>query len=176
MNGRRLAVLLLAVLALLVAGCGGDDGNEAVDETETSVADDSGTTTEADDETTETEDDATETEDTGGGTLTGECAEFAGLSAKLSQAISGSSSDLDSATEVFDELADQVPEEIRDDYEVLAENFRELAEALEGVDLSSGEAPSAEDLAKIQEVTQSLDSAEVREASANIEAWATANC
>ena len=180
MNGRRLAVLLLAALALLVAGCGGDDSNDAAGETDTVVVDDTGSSATTDDDSTETSDDATETDDdtteTGGGVLEGECAEFAGLSARLSQALSGSTSDLDSASGVFDELADQVPDEIRDDYRVLADNFRELASALEGVDLSSGEAPSPEVLAKIQEITQSMDSAEVQEASQNIEAWAKENC
>lgn len=173
MNGRRLAVLLLAALALLAAGCGGDDENEASDETETTIVE----TT--DDDATETDDDATETDDAtedDDAALGGECAEFAGLSARLSQALSGSSSDLGSASEVFDELADQVPAEIQDDYEVLADNFRELAEALEGVDLSGGDTPSQEDLARIQEITQSLDTPEVREAAENIEAWATENC
>ena len=168
MNARRLAVMLLAALALLAAGCGGDDGgDEAAGTTDTAIVED-------DSSTETTDDDATTTSD--GIELEGECAEFAGLSAKLSQALGGSSSDLSSATEVFDELADQVPDEIRDDYEVLAANFRELAEALEGVDLTSGETPSPEVLAQLQEVTQSLDTPEVREATANIEAWAAENC
>ena len=171
MNARRLAVLLLAALALLLAGCGGDDGgDEAAGTTDTAIVED--------DTSTETTDDdgSTATTDDDGIQLEGECAEFAGLSAKLSQALGGSSSDLSSATEVFDELADQVPDEIRDDYEVLAANFRELAEALEGVDLTSGETPSPEVLAKLQEVSQSLDTPEVREATENIEAWAEENC
>lgn len=174
MNGRRLAVLLLAAIALLVAGCGGDDESGASDETSTAIVEttDDGTETD-DDDGTETEDDATEDD---GAALEGECAEFAGLSAKLSQALSGSSSDLDSASEVFDELADQVPDDIKDDYEVLADNFRELADRLQGVDLSGGSAPSQEDLAKLQELTQSLDTPEVRKAAQNIEAWATENC
>ena len=165
MNGRRFGVLLLAVLALAAAGCGGDDdGDEAAGTTETAIVE----------ETETTDDDSTTTE--AGGALGGECAEFAGLSAKLSQALGGTSGDLESATGVFDELADQVPDEIRDDYQVLAENFSKLAEALKDVDLSAGATPSPEDLAKIQEVTQSLDSAEVQEASQNIEAWASENC
>ncbi len=171
MKGRSIAVLLLAALALVAAGCGGDDSNEASGDTDTAVVEDSDTTTESEDSATETED---ATDDSGA--LTGECAEFAGLSAKLSQAFAGSSSDLDSATEVFDELADQVPEEIRDDYQVLAKNIKEFADELKDLGLAGGETPSPEDLAKLQEITQSLDSAEVREASQNIEAWAKANC
>jgi hypothetical protein len=172
MTGRRIAVLLLAALTLVAAGCGGDDGNEAADDTETAVVEDSGTTT-SDDSATETEDAA---DDSGTGALTGECAAFAGLSAKLSQAFAGSSSDLDSATEIFDEVADQVPEEIRDDYEVLANNIEEFADELKELDLAAGETPSPEAIAKLQEIAQSLDSAEVREASQNLEAWAQANC
>jgi hypothetical protein len=173
MNARKLAVLLLAALALLVAGCGGGDeegGDEAAGTTDTALVED--------DTSTETTDDdgSTATSDDDGIQLEGECAEFAGLSAKLSQALGGTSNDLSSATEVFDELADQVPDEIRDDYEVLAANFRELAEALEGVDLASGETPSPEVLAKLQEVSQSLDTPAVREATENIEAWAEENC
>ena len=79
-------------------------------------------------------------------------------------------------SEVFDELAEQVPEEIRDDYQVLADNFKEFADALKGVDLASGKTPDAETLAKLQEAATSLDSAEVQQASKNIEAWAQANC
>jgi hypothetical protein len=173
MTGRRIAVLLLAALTLVAAGCGGDDANEAADDTETAVVEDSGTPTESDDSATETEDAA---DDSGTGALTGECAAFAGLSAKLSQAFAGSSSDLDSATEIFDEVADQVPEEIRDDYEVLANNIEEFADELKELDLAAGETPSPEDIAKLQEIAQSLDSAEVREASQNLEAWAQANC
>ena len=175
MNARWWAVLLLAALALVAAGCGGDDGGDSASSdtavVETDATDDGDQATE-----TDASDDATETDPTDDGILEGECAEFAGLSAKLSQALGGTSGDLESATGVFDELADQVPDEIRDDYEVLAENFGKLAEALKDVDLTSGATPSPEDLAKIQEVTQSLDSAEVQEASQNIEAWATENC
>ncbi len=171
MKGTKVLVLLLAALALVAAGCGGDDGNEAADDTDTAVVEDSGTTTESEDSATATED---ATDDSGA--LTGDCAAFAGLSAKLSQAFAGSSNDLDSATEVFDQVADQVPAEIRDDYEVLAKNIKEFADELKDLGLASGETPSAEDLAKLQEITQSLDSAEVREASQNIEAWTQANC
>ena len=166
MNARWWAVLLLAAFALVAAGCGGDDGGDSA----------SSDTTVVETDATETETETDTDTDSGGGVLEGECAEFAGLSAKLSQALGGTSGDLESATGVFDELADQVPDEIRDDYEVLAENFSKLAEALKDVDLSAGATPSPEDLAKIQEVTQSLDSAEVQEASQNIEAWASENC
>ena len=69
-----------------------------------------------------------------------------------------------------------MPDEIKDDYEVIAENFGKIAEGLKDLDLGSGGTPNAEDLQKLQELTASLDSAEVREASENISAWAEQNC
>ena len=173
MNTRWLAALLLAALALFVAGCGGDDGGDSASSdtavVETEATDDDATETEADDAT---ETDATEDD----GELGGECAEFAGLGAKLQGAFGSGSGDIESVSEVFDELAERVPEEIREDYQVLADNFKEFAEALEGVDLSSGETPDAETLAKLQEAATSMDQPEVQQASENIEAWVTANC
>jgi len=155
MTGWRLAALLLAALALVAAGCGGDDSDEASDAADTAVVETA--TGDADE------------------TLGGECAEFAGLGAKLQSAF-GVGGDVDSASEVFDELADRVPEEIRDDYRVLADNFRQFADALEGVDLTSGETPSPETLAKLQEAAAAMDQPEIQQASDNIEAWVQENC
>ena len=167
MNGRGLAVLLLAVLALVAAGCGGDDASDASGDTETTIVEET-----TGDEITETED---ESED-GAGALGENCAELAGIGSRLAQSLSGQAGDLDEAEELFDEIADQVPDEIKDDYEVVAENFGKIAEGLKDLDLGSGGTPNAEDLQKLQELTASLDSAEVREASENISAWAEQNC
>ena len=173
MNKRWLAALLLAALALFVAGCGGDDGSDSAS-SDTAVVE-----TESSDDGTETEesDDATDTSATDDdGELGGECLQFADLGAKLQGALGAGGGDIDSVSEVFDEIADRVPEEIRDDYQVLADNFKEFAEALEGVDLSSGATPDAETLAKLQEAAASMDQPEVQQASKNIEAWVAANC
>lgn len=170
MNARRLVLLLLAVLALAVAGCGGDDSSDAVAEAETAVEE-----TTSDDDGTEDVETVPETTDEDIGELGGECAELAGIGAKLSQTLSGQAGDLDEASKVFDEIAEQVPDEIKADYEVIAENFSKIAEALEGVDLTSGQ-PDAEAIAKLQELSTTFDSPEVREASSNIEAWVSANC
>ncbi|HET9286329.1 MAG TPA: hypothetical protein VFO26_02115 [Gaiella sp.] len=173
MNARMLMVLLIAVAALVAAGCGGDDSNEAGgDATDAAVV----TETSGDDSGDDTTDDMTGTSDDDElGDLSEECQEFAGISAKLGQSLSGGTAGLDEAAEVFDEIADQVPEEIRDDYRVVADNFAEIAEALKGVDLTSG-ATDPETIAKLQELGQTLDSAEVREATENLEAWARENC
>lgn len=174
MNARRLMVLLIAVLALAAAGCGGGGSDEASGDTDTVVTEE---TTSTDDMTT-TEDTTTETtsDDADVGALTGKCAELAGLSTKLAESLGGQSGDIQSVATLFDEIADQVPDEIKADYQVLADYISKMAEALKGVDLSSTEPPSAEVLAKLQQLTTSVDTQEVQQATAHIEAWARDNC
>jgi hypothetical protein len=171
MNGRRIIVLLLAALALVAAGCGGDDSDQASADTETTVVEETtgGDATETTaDTTSETTDDEI--------SLSGKCAEFAGLGAKISEAMAGGNDGLDEASALFDELASQVPDEIKADFQVVADNFAKIADALKEIDLEPGETPTPDDLAKLQELTAGLDSAEVQQASANIEKWAQANC
>lgn len=167
MKARHLLLLLVAALALVAAGCGGDDSSDASgDATETAVVE------------TETSDDATtdDEEDVDIGDLSGECAQFAGISSKLAQSLSGQDANLEEAARVFDEIADEVPDEIKDDYRVIADNFAKIAEALKDVDLTSGTVPDPEALAKLEELGRTLDSAEVQQATENLEAWARENC
>jgi ABC-type Fe3+-hydroxamate transport system substrate-binding protein len=171
MNGRRLTVLLLAVLALLAAGCGGDDSNEASSDTDTAIVEQ--TTSQEATETSRSE--ATGTE-AGGTTLSGECAELAGLGARIAQAISGSNADVEQASKLFDELATKVPDEIKPDFQVIAKNFSKIAEKMKDLNLSAGGKPSTDDLAKLQELSASLSSPEVTAAGQRIQAWAEKNC
>ena len=113
---------------------------------------------------------------TGDLALGGKCKEFAGVSQQLAASLSGQTADLQEASKIFDEIADQVPDEIKADYQVIAENFKKIADALKGVDLTSGEAPSPEVLAKLQELAQSMDSPKVKRATQHIEAWVKENC
>ena len=94
----------------------------------------------------------------------------------LAASLSGQTTDLQEASKIFDEIADQVPDEIKADYQVIAENFKKIAEALKGVDLTSGQAPSPEALAKLQELSTSMDSPKVQQATQHIEAWVKKNC
>ena len=172
-NGRKVLVLLIAVLALVAAGCGGDSKSEATADTETTVVTE---TTASEDTTATTDSSATSTDETSIGSLSGECAEFAGISTKIAESLSGQNANLESASKAFAEIADKVPDEIKADYQVIAENFAKIAEALKGVDLQSGETPGPEALAKLQELAASMDSAEVQQASQHIEAWVQKNC
>ena len=176
-NGRRLAVLFIAVLVLVAAGCGGSSSNEASSDTTTAATD----TTASTDTGMSTDTTATDTGSAGstGATvpaLSGKCKDLAQLGTKLSQSMAGQTGDLQDASKVVDELAGQVPDEIKPDFEIIAKNFKKIAVALKGVDLQSGKTPNAASLAKLQQVVSSIDSAEVRQATAHIEAWAQKNC
>lgn len=184
MRVRKGALLALVALALAAAGCGGGDESgsaaEATTGTETTAVD----TTAGD--TTETEststDEATSTDEsvvTDIGDLSGECLSLAGVGAKYAQALQeagGPDGDLTKYADVFDEFAEQAPAEIRSDLEVIAKNIAKYAEALKDLDLTSGAAPSADQLQKLQELSKSFDQADLQKASANIEAWVQENC
>jgi len=169
MNARRLAALLVAALALVAAGCGGSSDEASSDTTSAEVTTEVTTTAEM----TTTED--TSTESSGAGALTGQCTQLAGLGSKLAAAMSGQDAGVDNVSKLFDEVADQVPDEIKADWQVLAQNFQKIADALKGADLSSG-TPDAATLAKLQKLATTLDSQEVKQAAAHIEAWARKNC
>ncbi|HET6683275.1 MAG TPA: hypothetical protein VFG75_06225 [Gaiella sp.] len=175
MNARKLAALLVAALALVVAGCGGSS-DEGSSDTATVAAEDTtndATTTEDMTTTEETTSDDTATD--ASSALTGKCADLAGLGSKLAAAMGGQDAGVADVSQLFDELADQVPDEIKADWQVLAQNFQKIAAALKGADLSSG-TPDAATLAKLQKLATTLDSKEVQQAAAHIEAWAKKNC
>lgn len=159
-------MLLLAALALVAAGCGGDDSNEAGGDTDTAVVETDGE---------ETTDDATETTDDDAA-LGGECAEFAGLGARIFQAVSSGPEGIQEASELFDRLKGRVPDEIKADFDVIAENFAEIAEAVRDADLTAEEMSSPEGLAKLQELMAPLSSPEVAAAGERLQAWAEKNC
>jgi hypothetical protein len=85
-------------------------------------------------------------------------------------------SETEEAAEALENFADEAPEEIRDDFGVLADAYSKIAEALEGVDLTSGETPPPDVLEKLQQLSSEIDTARVTEASNNISAWTQENC
>lgn len=169
---RWLAVIVAVLgLALVGAGCGGDDDSSATGDT-TEITD----TTTTEDTTTEdttTEDDATD--DDLSGLASEDCIELATASAGLGQAFAAPGTELEDS-EAFAELADRVPDEIRDDWQVLADAYEAYADALGDVDLSAGETPDAETLQALQQALSSIDQQAVTTASQNISEWAQANC
>ena len=190
MARRLVPLLVIASFALLVfafAGCGGDDNSASGDTTATETTTTEETTT--DTETTETETTETETTETteDEGTDTTEasgddfatadnCQEFAQVGTKISEALSGTGgSNLQDAKAAFDELTAAAPDEIKDDFQVIADAYGKMADALQGVDLSNPN-PDPATLAKLTKLGQELNQAKLTQASTNISNWARDNC
>jgi hypothetical protein len=133
---RRLTIaVVLAALALAGAGCGG--GDESSGTTETTVTE---TTT---DETTTDETTTEETTTDGSGGLTsGDCADLVNASAELAQAFAaaGATGDAGAASEFFDRF--EAPDEIREDFQVLADAYAEYIAALQDIGLESAKRPA----------------------------------
>jgi hypothetical protein len=164
---RAMTIVVVLVLALVGASCGGDD--ETAADTDTVVTETEGITAE---ETTtdETTDD--------GSFDTSECSELIAAAASVSTAFSGTEAtdDAEETRAQFQEFADNAPDEIQDDLQVLVDAYELYADALADVDIQAGEVPDAAALQELQDAIASIDQAEVQEASANINAWTTANC
>lgn len=168
--------LVVVAAALVAAGCGGSDNNEASGSTDTTAATETAAST-ATETAASTETTSTDTGSSiGTGALSGECKQLAQLGEKFSASLAGQSGDLGDVAKAFDQLAGQVPDEIKPDFEVLAENYKKIAEALKGVDVQSGKAPTADQAAKLQQALTSIDNTKVQEAVTHLEAWAQKNC
>jgi hypothetical protein len=185
MRMRWLLAVALALVALVAAGCGSDSSTSG--STETVATEATSTEETAAEETTSTE--TTDTETTGtettdlSGILSEDCAELVALGSKFAEAFSASTSgqtpDYEASAKFFDEFADRVPEEIRADFRVVAENYRKIIDALKDVGPISAQS-SPEELAaaikKLEQATKGIDQAKVNAAATRIGAWANANC
>jgi hypothetical protein len=105
------------------------------------------------------------------------CRDLANTATSFSQAIAGTGkADFKQAAQLMKEFADKTPEDIRPDFEVLADAYAKYADALQGVDLRSGKAPSAAVIAKMQKLSTEIDTAKLAQASQHISAWVQTNC
>lgn len=179
---------LLAALALVAAGCGGSSSSEsAADETTVESTATGDTTAEetTTEETTETETVSTDIDEDALAEVLGseECAELASVGTKFAEAMGasqGGSGDLEDTQRYFEELAEKAPEEIRDDFAVMAEAWTAIVEVYSDMGIELGETPTAEQIEKFsaagEELAKKLDDGKFQEASTNISAWATENC
>ena len=192
----------VAALVLVMAGCG-SSSSSAVDttatvqstdtsggtdtsamSTDTGVTDTSGgTDTSASTDTSGGTDTGASTDTTGstGSISTGGCKNLSNLGAKFAQALGAATNasgkpDLEATAKAYKAFAEQAPEEIRGAFRTVADAFSAYAEALKGVDLSSGKTPDAATLAKIAGAAKSLDNSKLTAANVQIEAWVKKNC
>jgi hypothetical protein len=161
---RWLALLVMA-LALVAAGCGGSDNESAASDE---------TTTE---ETTSTESTTEESTDTGdlSGVLDDEdCLRLASIGATFAKAISGATDE--EAAEAFQNLADNVPDEIKADVQVLADWFAEYSAKVKDIGIEAGQTPTAEQIQQLSAALADTNQEEVTAASERLGTWANENC
>lgn len=167
--------LLLIVLAVAVAGCGSSDKSSAP-AAETSAAD-----------TSAANNSGSSGGSSSGGSLkgsNGDCVHLAELSQKFSKAIASANpsgagdvkAQIDATAKAFQQFANEAPGAVKNDFKVFAAAFASYADALSGVHLSSGQTPSAADIAKLQAASQKLNSADLQHATTHLTAWAQKNC
>ena len=169
---RWLALLVMA-LALVAAGCGGSDNESAATTDETTVEET--TTTETTSEDTTTSEETTDTDGDASGVLDdADCLKLAGIGATFAQAITGATDE--EAAEAFQNLVDDVPDEIKADVQVLADWFAEYSAKVKDIGIQAGQTPTA---AQIQELSAALadtNQDEVSAASQRLGTWANENC
>ena len=177
---RHRLLALLAALAILLSACGGDDGDSSAERDITDVAggDDSGDSGDSDDSGDEGSDD-------GGDALAAftsdECGDLYQGLAGAAAAFGGTGpdgGDLTDAAEYFEQVADDVPNEIEADFRIFAEAYTAFAEAAEdaGIDFSDPDTMTPEALEKLGEAASAFEEAEVQEASERISEFAEEAC
>lgn len=160
---KRLGSFALAVLlGFTMVACGGGDDSTSNEETTTTAG---------------------SNDDNDFTALRGDCAEltkaYAGAYASIGAGLGGAAgSELEDAAEYFENVADSLPKEIRADFELFAEAYAKFAEGMADldIDLSNPAAMDPEQMAKLQELGESLEGPEIEEASANVEAYLDAKC
>lgn len=159
-------LLLLLTLTLLLPACG-EEGSEAG----------SGSTPGARATDPQTE----ETTGSSGGLADADCREYANSFSGVSPDPNNPESfaNLVEIADSMEKIADRVPNEISDDFRVLAGAYREFAGGMGSLDFSD---PSSfadvtpEELQRMEQSLKSLDREEVRTAAANIESFVKEHC
>ncbi len=170
----RKTVVVLVLGAILLAACGGDDGG-ATGETSADGGAPAAETGAAGGET--------------GGTDGGEigtidaarCAELAqamaaAAVAAVPQAAGGE--DLSASVEQLEAFAAAAPEEIRSDMQTVVEGYAAIVRALEeaGYDPTSGQPPTAEQLAALAGASEQIDDPEFQAAAERVDTYFEAGC
>lgn len=165
MRLKLICAILVGLLVVFGAGCGGSDDNDSATPATTA------TTSESDDSAA---DDSTADDSSDGGIALNseDCQKLAAASATVGQALSGTVPEgMDEDIARLNELAEAAPDEIKDDFQVLAEAAAKFAEL--GIDANS---TPAEAMAAIGRLSNEIDVAAVSQASQNIATWAQENC
>jgi hypothetical protein len=169
---RWLALLVLA-LALVAAGCGGGDEESAASD-ETTVEETLTDTATSEETTEDTTEESSDAGDVAGILNDEDCLKLAGIGATFAQAVTGATDE--EAAEALQNLAEEVPDEIKADVQVLADWFAEYSAKLQDIGLSAGQTPTAAQLQQLQAALADSNQAELTAASERLSAWASENC
>jgi hypothetical protein len=181
----KLASVLLVVLLAIVAGCGGSSETAATTEAETTVQATTTEETTTAEETTVTEDTTAETTTETDSSATGtgsfassaNCLKLLNLSSEFAKAAGASGgNDLDATAKFFQKIADNAPDEIQGDFQIIAKAFTTYLKALDEANFKPGQTPTPAQIASLTKAAESFNQAEVTKASAHIDAWAKKNC
>lgn len=158
----KTGILALAAVMTLLTGCGGSDEDDDTDVGASASADIS-----------------EELNDAG---VDGDCADaleaMTGAAGGMTNAMSGEVDSLEDAVEAMEDYADDAPEEIRDDFRLMASAYADVVEVLvDGeIDLSGGDVPDQETIAALEEATSALDDEELSAAAERIQEYFQEEC
>jgi hypothetical protein len=167
---RRITMVALAtMLALMGAACGDDDSSNA--------------------DTAATSDGDTSDGDTSGGDTAGGVTDAGFLDEDcqfllagafqnpLAAATPGSDADVGDYADQLDAIAENAPDEIKDAMETLAAGYDQLAEALQGIDLSDPQSYSDPEVQQqLEELSAVFDDEEYQAATEEIGTYIAENC
>lgn len=163
---------IVAVLAVLAAGCGGGSSSTTTTVTETTAQE---TTTQ---ETTTTEAAGTTTGSPDLSKVLGDkdCLALASIGATIAQAYAGGAGTSDGSSSELEALAGKVPDEIRGDVQTLAKWYADYGAKIKAIGITPGQTPTADQLQQLQSALASFDEKKLTAASDRISAWANKNC
>jgi hypothetical protein len=187
-------VLVVGLLATSLAACGGSDSGS----TTTTAGGGAATTSSAAPVTTTEAVAPTTTEGTngGGGQSDGSTDGMSGVSAvclEATQAMASAASaygsglagaaggtldeqSLQQAADQIQAMAAAAPDEIKDDFQIIADGLTQFYSALADMGFQPGSVPTEEQLTQLNQIFDSIDQTAFETASNNIEAWFNDNC
>jgi hypothetical protein len=168
---RWLTVVVAALaLSLAAVGCGGSD--------ESAATTDTATLTESTTEETTTEETTTDdTETSAAGFPSADCLKAVSAFGVLAQAAAAAAGvDANDSLASFQAFADNAPDEIKDDLQVLASGYAAYIKTLSDLDLKQGDVPNADQTAALATASQAFSTSEFQTASDHWNAWLATNC
>lgn len=179
----QVRVIVVLLFAFVVVSCGREAGGD--DTTTTQATEVETTTTTAAPE--DGEGDTSESDDAGSlGNISTVCLEAtqamaeaaSSYSTGLAEAFSGTLDDeaLQAAANQLQAMADAAPDEIKDDFRMIAGALAAFYTAFGEIGYQPGAAPTPEQAEQLAALAETFDNDAFDEASQNIEAWFEGNC